>query len=531
MRKFCISCFLICCLAVCCFPQSASTWDNTQDKQWRSEFREVSIPSSMDGQIQKARVFFSSSLRPQPLIVSLHTWSGNYNQEDPLANEAMLRNWNYIHPDFRGPNNRPVACGSPQVISDLKDAIHFMIREGKVDSTNIHIIGVSGGGYLALMAYQKLDFPVKSFHAWVPVSDLTSWYWESKGRNSRYAADIEKIAAKDGHMNWKELRRRSPLQLSVPAKKRKFSSLHLYAGVHDGYSGSVPISHSILYYNKVVAAFRPLDKSALVKEEEWHKLLITQVNSNADTTCRIGGRVIHLKREFPELSLTIFEGGHEMLSAQALSLIKIDDRKGSFAGNIVTIGDSNGAFDYGWPAQLSKLLPYAKVCNQSIAGNTIGFDNLGRKDLNSLRNIDQYLSRCSEELGGKINCLVIGLGTNDAKKIFDNCQQEVPAKLDSLLSAIDSWFAKRNIARPPVLLICPPPVDEKKADAVKYGGANERVRLFGQVFSPVASKHSAKIIDAYQLLKEDINRYTEDGIHLSEQAQFRLASEIITFIR
>ncbi|MFA5326348.1 MAG: hypothetical protein WC384_01025 [Prolixibacteraceae bacterium] len=52
-------------------------------------------------------VFYKTSqTAPQPLVVSLHTWSGDYTQEDPLAKEILLRDWNYIHPDFRGVNNK-----------------------------------------------------------------------------------------------------------------------------------------------------------------------------------------------------------------------------------------------------------------------------------------------------------------------------------------------------------------------------------------------------------------------------------------
>ena len=79
----------------------------------------------------------------------MHTWSGDYNQEDPLAKEVLLRDWNYIHPDFRGPNNNSNACGSSLVITDLEDAIQFAINHGIVDTANTHIIGVSGGGYAA----------------------------------------------------------------------------------------------------------------------------------------------------------------------------------------------------------------------------------------------------------------------------------------------------------------------------------------------------------------------------------------------
>jgi len=72
--------------------------------------------------------------------------------------------------------------------------------------------------------------------------------------------------------------------------------------------------------------------------------------------------------------------------------------------NILTIGDfPTGTFEYSWPQQLKKLLSQSVVINKSISGNTIGFDNLGRDELNTLRNINRYLEEASNELGPQNN--------------------------------------------------------------------------------------------------------------------------------
>ena len=75
---------------------------------------------------------------------------------------------------------------------------------------------------------------------WVSVI-LRSWYWESKGRKAKYATDMEQVAMTNGKMNWDELDRRSPVKLPFPAAKRKNATLNIYAGIHDGYTGSVPV--------------------------------------------------------------------------------------------------------------------------------------------------------------------------------------------------------------------------------------------------------------------------------------------------
>ena len=151
------------------FSQSDPKWDNTKVEKWPKECEEVEIPSTLDGEMQSS-FFYSATGNHRPLIVSLHTWSGNYEQKDTLVTECINKDYNYIHPDFRGANNTYKACGSKYVIQDIEDAIAFAIENGKVDINNIHVVGASGGGYATLLTYMNTNHPVKTFSAWVPIS-------------------------------------------------------------------------------------------------------------------------------------------------------------------------------------------------------------------------------------------------------------------------------------------------------------------------------------------------------------------------
>jgi pimeloyl-ACP methyl ester carboxylesterase/lysophospholipase L1-like esterase len=512
--------------------EKESAWDNTADKSWSSEFVRIQIKSSADNSVQNAIFYQSTKSTPQPLIVSLHTWSGDYNQEDPLAKEVLLRDWNYIHPDFRGSNNNPEACGSKLVMADLEDAIRYAIENGNVDTENVHMIGVSGGGYAALVAFMKIGYQVKSFNAWASISDLENWFWETKGRNLKYAYDVEKVATKNGVFSWQELRERSPMFMQYPPEKRKNSCLNIYAGVHDGYSGSVPISHSVLFYNKIAAERYPAQMDKLVPDSILLSLVLKQLNPNADTLQTIGGRKIHLSKKIPSLNLTIFEGTHEMLVPQALALPPIDGNKNLKPLHILTIGDSNGAFDFGWPQQMMKLLPFSTVINKSVAGNTIGFDNLDRKDLNTLTNIDQYLDDAFTKLGknSQLDYIIIGLGTNDTKTIFIDRQNEVSLKMDILLKLITNYLETHNQESTRICVLSSPPLDEKKLDVGKYGGGDLRVQKNNMAFQKVTSANHADYLDTYNQLKINFSEKTTDGIHLNEKAQFDLASFIVNYI-
>lgn len=308
-------------------------WDSTEKVEWSDSFRIVDIPSSKDSTIQPAYFRETTSDEPQPLIVSLHTWSGGYSQKDPVTADIEARDWNYIHPHFRGFNNRPEAMVSDLVLADIDDAIDYAIAHGNVDSDQIHIVGVSGGGLATLAAYMELYRPIKSFNAWVPISDLNAWYWESRGRRFNYADHIMAAIGIDGRIDGNEARRRSPLYKTFPAEVRKGAELRIYAGIHDGHIGCVPISHSVNFYNRIAGELKygTADLSEiyrcaetdpdLVSKDLLLSLLEKRINPDYLTRGeKLLGRDIHLTRHYGPVSLTIFEGEHEQLEG-ALSLI------------------------------------------------------------------------------------------------------------------------------------------------------------------------------------------------------------------
>jgi len=302
--------------------QEIIEWDDTQSTHWPEQCRRVEIPSSLDGQNQPAWFYKSKSSLPQPLIVSLHTWSGGFDQKDTLSWEAIRKDFNYIHPHFRGPNNTPQACGSEYALRDIDDAITYAIKNGNVDTSEIHITGVSGGGYSTLLAYMKTKHRVKTFSAWVPISNLVDWYYESVGRANKYAYHIALATTgmdfdtKNYDFNEEEARARSPYFMQTPTQERKASKLYIYAGIHDGYTGSVPIIHSIAFFNKMVEDLGG-DNSDEVPCDDIVWMLTTRT-SPKETNEKIGDRDIHYHKTFNNVSITIFEGTHEILVNEVL---------------------------------------------------------------------------------------------------------------------------------------------------------------------------------------------------------------------
>jgi predicted peptidase len=281
-----------------------------------------SIFSSLDN---NAEVFYydkSTSSVPQPLVVELHTWSNSsHSQADMMAKQTHEKNWNFIFPNFRGVNNQPKTCCSDFVIADIDEAIDWALKNMNVDAKRIYIIGHSGGGYATFAMYMKSRHSIHSFSAWCGISDLSDWYWQSVERKNRYGPDIIKCTEAGDTYNEQKAKDRSPLYWKTPVKKRKKSVLQIYAGIHDGYTGSVPISQSINFYNKLLTDTKEKNSLKYVSDADAAVMLKEQKLPAKETALKIDGRKIHYYNASGKISITIFEGTHEILRNAVLEKI------------------------------------------------------------------------------------------------------------------------------------------------------------------------------------------------------------------
>lgn len=287
-----------------------------------------SIKSSLDRNIQPIYYYKSSDKNPKPLIVQLHSWSYHVDSLRTMEFdiEVTSKNFNYIFPNFRGVNNHIKACCSDYVISDIDEAIDWAIKNMKVDKRQIYIVGVSGGGYATLAMYMKSRHNIKAFSAWVPIADLEKWYEESVERKNKYAFEIIKCTSETESFDAIKARERSPIYWTTPINTRKNSTLQIFAGIHDGHDGPVPISHSINFYNKLLTDNGTSDSSAYVSKKDLFEMINRQTFA-ASTHLKIGDRTIYYQKKTKRLMLTIFEGGHEMLSKEVLGYV--DQMNGS----------------------------------------------------------------------------------------------------------------------------------------------------------------------------------------------------------
>ena len=320
-RKYCsitVGLAVFCILYACLFASRPLmlVWERLHQhwsqNSWSELLRVVEVESSVDGHVQFAYAYQSPSEVSMPLIVSLHTWSSDYSRYDVLSEMALRRGFNYIHPNFRGANNQPASCASPEAIADIDDVITYCLNNWNVDADKIYVVGASGGGHAVCSLYFKTKHTIRAFYAWVPITDLEAWYYQSKHRKLNYWADIEQICG--GSFDAEVARERSPIYME--SERRPYGELHLFAGIEDGYTGSVPISHSICLFNRLCRDSALPDQQLALSEV--YALLTRACPSTGEF---IGGRAVYFSREVRDFSLIIFDGGHELLPSYQEEII------------------------------------------------------------------------------------------------------------------------------------------------------------------------------------------------------------------
>ncbi len=272
--------------------------------------------SALDGERQPLLYWAPATAAAEttPLLVFLHSWSSDYQQDNSKWLKACReRNWIWVHPDFRGVNQSPKACGSRYARQDVLDSIAFARRRWRVDPQRIYLAGVSGGGHMALLMAGHHPKEFSAVSAWVGPTDLAEWhrFHTKDGEPQKYAVMIEKSLGGPPGMS-----------AGIDADYRDRSSVfHLqrvadlpvsiWAGVDDGHSGSVPIRHSLTAFNAIAAAHGdPVISETEMSELSTLRRLTSPLISDRRRDQTLGKSIL-LGRHSGESMVTIFDGGHE----------------------------------------------------------------------------------------------------------------------------------------------------------------------------------------------------------------------------
>lgn len=307
-------------------------------KTWAAAVQRVEIPCS-DGQMQPAMWYAPppDARGPRPLLVGLHTWSSHYASaggDAVYADWCITQGWAFVHPHFRGPNNTPQSLGSDRAVQDIVEAVAWAKQQTQVDESRIYLIGVSGGGHMALQMAGRHPEIWAGISAWCGISDVAQWHADHMktsivdGKETwtpdKYARDIEAALGgrptADGALR-KDAWNRSPLSSLAAAK---VVPLDIAAGVLDGRSGSVPFTHSLLAFNAVVEKGERLPEDLIAQYYKTQELPAGWQTPEPDASYAAWTPLF--RKTSGNTRVTIFQGGHEMVHQAALNWLAKQQR-------------------------------------------------------------------------------------------------------------------------------------------------------------------------------------------------------------
>jgi len=292
---------------------------------------EFTFTSTLDDSTQPALIWVPQAERDRqvPMLVFLHSWSHGYEQNNAdWQKQTIERGWVYLHPHFRGRNDKPEACGSPLARRDILDSMQSVINKYNIDTSRIYLAGRSGGGHMAMLMAGHHPDRFSAVSSWVGISNLIDWYdfHTRDGEPTNYARMALKVFGGPPGTS-KEIdaafRDRSPI---FHLRHAVDLPLDIHAGIHDGHTGSVPINQSLNAFNKIARA----NNDEPISDERINRLLQPRKRmadpSNTDETVDYP-REIHFRNTSGKARITIFEGGHEGLAKPATEWLSQKQRE------------------------------------------------------------------------------------------------------------------------------------------------------------------------------------------------------------
>ncbi|MBT5876891.1 MAG: prolyl oligopeptidase family serine peptidase [Candidatus Latescibacteria bacterium] len=276
----------------------------------------ISVTSSMDGTEQPSYLILPPGFEPDgapvPVVVSLHTWSGNLEQRNADLEAAVgERGWIYLFPDFRGVNDHAEACASELSRRDVIDALDWVMAHYPVDAEKVYLTGMSGGGYMTLAMVERYPDRWTAASAWVPLSDLRSWYdfHARDGYGEMTRSCVGGDPGKDPGVV-EEMIRRSPIHQLSQARD---VAIDINAGRFDGHNGaSIPVWHSLAAFNAIAES----QGASMVSDTEIaqmsrHDPRLDHPLDGDEVYDAVYDRRVFLRRTAGKARVTIFDGAHE----------------------------------------------------------------------------------------------------------------------------------------------------------------------------------------------------------------------------
>ena len=283
-------------------------------------FKEITYPCKFDASLQPAMFRRASSAAPRPLVVALHTWSYDHaDHYEAYMAQAEKWDWHLIFPEFRGPNWKQAGCGSDLVVSDLEDAVAYMKSVCNVDPDRIYLVGGSGGGHCSLLLAGRRPDLWTAVSSWCPISDIAAWHAQCRNTvHEGYAKHIEQSCGGDPAESTEaalQCKVRSPLTWLANARAAGLT-VDISTGIHDGHTGSVPISQALNAFNILADEEDRFSSEEIAFMEKEEKIFPGLEYNDIDDAFDSAHPVL-LRRQSASARMTLFEGGHNIFPATA----------------------------------------------------------------------------------------------------------------------------------------------------------------------------------------------------------------------
>lgn len=195
--------------------------------------------------------------------------------------------------------------------------------------------------------------------------------------------------------------------------------------------------------------------------------------------------------------------------------------------------DRSGRFaaDERWTGLLQQQLgDNYYVIEEGLGGRTTDLEHYNPEKPS--RNGLVYFKACIDS-HMPIDIVIIMLGTNDLKTIYERSAENVAHALKQYPEYVDMYCAGRNLKRPKILLVSPAFMDEnapKFVDSMPKPGIYDAVsaqksREFSEPFKRVAEATECVFFDAAPVTKTG-----DDGCHLDKQSHRNLADNLTKII-
>lgn len=303
----------------------------------------IEFLSELDQTMQPACFYKAAGDEPRPLVVALHTWSFGYDSDwTSYLIRCKKLNWHLIYPHFRGPNWTPDALGSDLVVSDLKSCVDYVKSVCKVDTDRIYLVGGSGGGHASLLLAARASELWTAVSSWCPISNVGKWHQQCFEKQRHYWKHIEDVCGGNPGTDEtvaKDAAHRSPVTYLADAKNKTI--VDIGTGIHDGHTGSVPISQAFDAFNLLADEadrFSSEDIAYMVETEK----IPEHLQFHGDDTA-YGPYKVLLRRVSGNTRITIFEGSHDILYGPAFGFLQQQVRGQAPVWNSGTVydGESN----------------------------------------------------------------------------------------------------------------------------------------------------------------------------------------------